>query len=276
MSETYRNGAKLWYEVQGDGVPLTLIGGFALLHDQFEFCNPILHDAGIQTVHWNYRGSGQSDWSLTSPLTLEGWVEDLKAVLDAAGIEKTNIWCTSTSTPIGIRFASKYPERMKTLITYPFYKVDDYWRNVFHAAYWVAHVFGITQLSRVFAGVVLSPKTLYSEDHFRYEKWASAKYETNVNMTTMKELMATLSSIDLTSDVPRIRCPTLLLMGNDSALNDDESMGSAHFDKLIQDFLVLKPEAEIQAVKEAGSTYCMITNPEETSALVIDYLKKHN
>ena len=276
MSETYRNGAKLWYEVQGDGVPLTLIGGFALLHDQFEFCNPILHDAGIQTVHWNYRGSGQSDWSLTSPLTLEGWVEDLKAVLDAAGIEKTNIWCTSTSTPIGIRFASKYPERMKTLITYPFYKVDDYWRNVFHAAYWVAHVFGITQLSRVFAGVVLSPKTLYSEDHFRYEKWASAKYETNVNMTTMKELMATLSSIDLTSDVPRIRCPTLLLMGNDSALNEDESMGSAHFDKLIQDFLVLKPEAEIQAVKEAGSTYCMITNPEETSALVIDYLKKHN
>lgn len=275
MSETYRNGAKLWYDVQGDGVPLTLIGGFALLHDQFEFCNPILHDAGIQTVHWNYRGSGQSDWSLTSPLTLEGWVDDLKAVLDAAGIEKTNIWCTSTSTPIGIRFASKYPERMKTLITYPFYKVDDYWRNVFHAAYWVAHVFGITQLSRVFAGVVLSPKTLYTEDHFRYEKWASAKYETNVNMTTMKELMATLSSIDLTSDVPRIRCPTLLLMGNDSALNDDESMGSAHFDKLIQDFLVLKPEAEIQAVKGAGSTYCMITNPEETSALVIDYLKKH-
>jgi pimeloyl-ACP methyl ester carboxylesterase len=275
MSETYRNGAKLWYDVQGDGVPLTLIGGFALLHDQFEFCNPILHDAGIQTVHWNYRGSGQSDWSLTSPLTLEGWVDDLKAVLDAAGIEKTNIWCTSTSTPIGIRFASKYPERMKTLITYPFYKVDDYWRNVFHAAYWVAHVFGITQLSRVFAGVVLSPKTLYTEDHFRYEKWASAKYETNVNMTTMKELMATLSSIDLTSDVPRIRCPTLLLMGNDSALNDDETMGSAHFDKLIQDFLVLKPEAEIQAVKGAGSTYCMITNPEETSALVIDYLKKH-
>lgn len=275
MAEAIRNGVKLWYEVQGDGHPLVLIGGFALLHNQFDFCNSILHQAGIQTVHWNYRGSGKSDWSLTKPLTLEGWVEDLRAVLDDAGIEKASIWCTSTSTPIGMRFASKYPDRMHNLITYPYYKVDEYWRNVFHAAYWVAHVFGISQLSRVFAGVVLTAKTLYSEDHFKYEKWAAPKYEANVNMTTMKELMETLSSIDLTSDVPRIQCPTLLLMGNESALNDDESMESASFDKLISDFLALKPDAEVQAVKGAGSTYCMITNPEETCALVIDYLKKH-
>lgn len=275
MVETYRNGSKLWYEVKGDGEPLVLIGGFALLHNQFDFCNEILRDAGIQTIHWNYRGSGKSDWSLTEPLTLESWVEDLKAVLDAAGIEKTSIWCTSTSTPIGIRFASKYPERMKTLITYPYYKVDTYWRNVFHAAYWVAHVFGITQLSRVFAGVVLTNKTLYSEKHFTYEKWAAPNYETNVNMTTMKELMEALSSIDTTDDVKRIQCPTLLLMGNESALNDDDSMESASFDRLINDFLALKPEAEVQAVKGAGSTYCMITNPEETCGLLIDYLKKN-
>jgi hypothetical protein len=86
--------------------------------------------------------------------------------------------------------------------------------------------------------------------------------------------MNTLSSIDLTSDIPRIKCPTLLLMGNESALNDDSSMVSASFKKLIDDFLALKPDAEVQAVTGAGSTYCMITNPEETCSLVIDYLKK--
>ena len=274
MSETFRNGSKLWYSVDGEGEPLVLIGGFALLHNQFDFCNDILRSADIQTIHWNYRGSGKSDWSLTEPLTLDGWVEDLKAVLDDAGISKTSIWCTSTSTPIGMRFASKYPDRMKSLITYPYYKVDQYWRNVFEAAFWVADVFGITQLSRVFAGVVLSPKTLYTPDHFKYEKWAAPNYEANVNMTTFKELMNTLSSIDLTSDIPRIKCPTLLLMGNESALNDDASMVSASFQKLIDDFLALKSDAEVQAVKGAGSTYCMITNPEETCSLVIDYLKK--
>ncbi|NKB43898.1 MAG: alpha/beta fold hydrolase [Alphaproteobacteria bacterium] len=275
MAETTRNGVRLWYDVQGSGEPLLLIGGFALLHNQFEFCDPILHEAGVQTIHWNYRGSGKSDWTMTEPFTLEGWVEDLKAVLDAAGIEKTNIWCTSTSTPIGMRFAAKYPERVKSLITYPYYKVDDYWRDVFHAAYWVAHVFGITQLSRVFAGVVLTAKTLYTPDHFKYEKWAAPHYEANVNMTTMKELMETLSSTDLTGDIPRIQCPVMLLMGNESALNEEESMESASFDRLISDFLALKPDAKVQAVKGAGSTYCMITNPEETCGLVIDYLKSH-
>ena len=275
MAETTRNGVRLWYDVQGSGEPLLLIGGFALLHNQFEFCDPILHEAGVQTIHWNYRGSGKSDWTMTEPFTLEGWVEDLKAVLDAAGIEKTNIWCTSTSTPIGMRFAAKYPERVKSLITYPYYKVDDYWRDVFHAAYWVAHVFGITQLSRVFAGVVLTAKTLYTPDHFKYEKWAAPHSPANVNMTTMKELMATLSSTDLTGDIPRIQCPVMLLMGNESALNEEESMESASFDRLISDFLALKPDAKVQAVKGAGSTYCMITNPEETCGLVIDYLKSH-
>jgi len=275
MAQTFRNGSKLWYEIKGGKEPLVLIGGFALLHKQFEFCDPILHKSDIKTIHWNYRGSGLSDWSITEPLTLEGWVEDLKAVLDDAEIEKASIWCTSTSTPIGIRFASKYPERMKTLITYPYFKVDQYWRNVFHAAYWVAHVFGITQLSRVFAGVVLSPKTLYGPEHFKYEKWAAPIYESNVNMTTMKELMEALSVIDLTSDIPRIKCPTLLLMGNESALNDKESMESASFDKLIADFTKLKPDSQIKAVKGAGSTYCMITNPEETCDLVINFLKEN-
>ena len=95
-------------------------------------------------------------------------------------------------------------------------------------------------------------------------------------MTTMKELMDTLSSIDLTGDVPRIKCPTLLLMGNESALNDEESMQSASFDTLVNDFLKLKPDAEVQAVKGAGSTYCMITNPEETCKLVLNYLKNYD
>ena len=274
MAEVFDNGTKLWYDVQGEGDPLTLIGGFALLHNQYDFCNDILREAGHQLIHWNYRGSGNSDWSMPEPFTLERWVDDLKLVLDDAGIEKTSIWCTSTGSVLGLRFAAKYPERMNALIAYPWHKTDEYWCNVFTAAYWVANVFGITQLSRVFAGVVLSPDVLYSQDHFTYEKWAAPNYEKNVNMTTMSHIMDLLSSVDLTSDIPRIKCPTLLLMGQDSALNEDESMESASFDTLTTEFLALRPETELAAVKGAGSTYCMITKPAETSQFVIDYLKR--
>jgi hypothetical protein len=44
-------------------------------------------------------------------------------------------------------------------------------------------------------------------------------------------------------------------MGNESVLNDDESMESASFDKLIGDFLALKPDAEVQAFQGPGSTH---------------------
>jgi pimeloyl-ACP methyl ester carboxylesterase len=276
MAEVFDNGIKLWYDVQGEGDPLTLIGGFALLHNQYDFCNQQLLDAGHQVIHWNYRGSGNSDWTMVEPFTLERWVDDLKLVLDDAGIEKTSIWCTSTGSIVGLRFAAKYPERMNALVAYPWHKTDDYWRNVFTAAHWVARVFGITQLSRVFAGVVLTPETLYSEDHFTYEKWAAPNYERNVNMTTMGSLMEVFSTVDLTHDIPRIQCPTMLLMGQDSALNEDESMESASFDKLTTDFLALRPDTKLTALRGAGSTYCMITKPEETTQAVIDYLRSVN
>jgi len=276
MAEVFDNGIKLWYDVQGGGDPLTLIGGFALLHNQYDFCNQQLLDAGHQVIHWNYRGSGNSDWTMVEPFTLERWVDDLKLVLDDAGIEKTSIWCTSTGSIVGLRFAAKYPERMNALVAYPWHKTDDYWRDVFTAAHWVARVFGITQLSRVFAGVVLTQETLYSEDHFTYEKWAAPNYERNVNMTTMGNLMDVFSSVDLTHDIPRIQCPTMLLMGQDSALNEDESMESASFDKLTTDFLALRPDTKLTALRGAGSTYCMITKPEETTQAVIDYLHSVN
>jgi pimeloyl-ACP methyl ester carboxylesterase len=266
------SGTKLWYEVAGSGTPLVLIGGFALLNNQFDFCREFLHEAKIRTIDWNQRGLGDSSRSITEPLSLERWVEDLRAVLDAAGIERVSIWGTSTGSSIGMRFAAKYPERMNTLITYPSFHADQYWRNVYSAAYTVASVFGIRQLSRVFAGVVLTEDSFYSEQHFTYERWAGGIYEKNVSVPSMRHVMDALSAIDLTGDIPEIRCPTTLLMGRDSALNRKEGMESASFDKLVREFLRLKPDATVEAIEGAGSTYCMITHPRETADRVIKVL----
>ena len=134
MSNTRRNGSNLWYEVSGDkGSAITMIGGFALVDDQFEFCNQYLLPHH-KLLHRHYRGVGKSDWSMTEPYSVEGWVDDLAAILDDAGIDKTSIWCTSTGTSIGVRFASKYPERVNALITYPWIRADQTWKNIFTAA----------------------------------------------------------------------------------------------------------------------------------------------
>ena len=102
--------------------------------------------------------------------------------------------------------------------------MDDTWRNIYEASWWVARVFGIEQLSRLYAGVVLPPDVLYSEEGIKYEQWAKKQYAANVNMSTLKSVLEAYANVDLTADIGNIRCPTLLLMGDDSALNENERM----------------------------------------------------
>ena len=274
MSKVRVDGVNLWYDIQGKGDPLVLIGGFALVDSQFEFCKRYL-TPHYRLVHWNYRGVGKSDFTMTQTYTVERWVDDLAAILDDAQIEKASIWATSTGAAIGTRFASKYPERTSALITYPWVRADAGWRDIFRASYEVASVFGIRQLSRLFAGVVLPPKVLYSKEGIAYEQWAKERYAENVNMTTLKAVIDAYASVDLTADVRNLRCPTLLLMGNDSALNTrKDRLESAAHDTLIRQFTSLKRDVDIATIRGAGSTYCMITKPKECCAAAHKYLKR--
>lgn len=249
MAKTSADGVDLWYDLQGRGEPLVLIGGFALVHDQFA--------SQFRTVHWNYRGVGRSDWTMTEPYTIERWVEDLRAVLDAAGIKKASIWATSTGAAIGIRFASKYPERTGALVTYPWVRSDETWRDIFETSYRIGRTFGVAAISRVFSSVIVPPHMLYTPAANKIEKWLTAAYERNLNPATLKGVADAYANVDLTADIKRLRCPTLLLMGDESALDDKAALKSASFDVLVQDFTALKADAELAAVSGAGNTYCI-------------------
>ena len=274
MPKAWSNGAHLWYRLKGKGDPLlTLIGGFALVDRQFEFCDPHLVKQH-RILHWHYRGVGKADWTMTEPYTVEGWVDDLAAILDHARIGQTSIWCTSTGSSIGIRFAAKYPERIHSLIAYPWIRGDETWRDIFKASCEVGRVFGIEQLSRLYAGVVLPPKLLYSKAGIEYEQWAKKRYVENVNMTTLPAVLNAYANLDLSGDIRNLRCPTLLLMGDDSALNQNQRMESASYEGLMREFRALKPDVEVATIKGAGSTYCMITKPKACCDEVLRFLKR--
>ncbi len=262
----------IWYEVTGAGEPIALVGGFALQHDQFEFCTDALAACGYQVVNWDHRGAGRSQRVLTRAPALDDWVEDLHGVLDHAQIPRSHIWATSTGSAIGLRFAAKYPGRTRSLITYPWFKASQYWRDLFEVVEGVCRMFGPKALARLFAGSVLPPSLQYTDEQIAYEKWSGVKYEQNLDMTTLQGLLATLSNFDLTEDVLSLKCPVLLLLGDDSALNQMESKQPASYDSLVREFLALKPDAQLGTVVGAGSTYCMLTKPEETVAILHGYL----
>ena len=63
------------------------------------------------------RGSGLSDPVRQVP-TLETRMDDIRAVMDAAGSERATLWAAQEGTRIAVLFAATYPERTNALVLY--------------------------------------------------------------------------------------------------------------------------------------------------------------
>lgn len=65
-------------------------------------------------LHFDKRGTGASDRTARMP-TVDERVEDLVAVMDAAGFERAHVFGLSEGGPVAIALAATYPERVETL-----------------------------------------------------------------------------------------------------------------------------------------------------------------
>ena len=111
------------YQVIGSGdVDLVMVPGFVSNLDWF------WHGAGprrlmegmasfSRLIVFDKRGTGLSD-PVATPGTLEDRVEDLGAVMDAAGSEHAALFGTSEGAAMSMVFAAQHPERARALILY--------------------------------------------------------------------------------------------------------------------------------------------------------------
>ena len=86
------------------------------------------------------RGTGLSD-RVREVQSLETTMDDVRAVMDAAGSERAVLWTGGTSTGIGVLFAATYPERCAGLVLfdprmrgtrsadYPWAPTEEEWRE---------------------------------------------------------------------------------------------------------------------------------------------------
>ena len=68
-----------------------------------------------RVLHFDKRGTGASDRTLRMP-TMDERVEDLKAVMDQAGIERTYLLGVSEGGPMALAFAATYPDRVDGIV----------------------------------------------------------------------------------------------------------------------------------------------------------------
>jgi pimeloyl-ACP methyl ester carboxylesterase/DNA-binding CsgD family transcriptional regulator len=119
---TARDGISLAYAVHGDGPPLVRVATW-LTHLDYDWESPVwrhwLDTLGRRhtVVRYDERGCGLSDAEV-GDLSLESWVGDLEAVVDAAGLDRFALLGVSQGAAIAVDYAVAHPERVTDLVLY--------------------------------------------------------------------------------------------------------------------------------------------------------------
>jgi pimeloyl-ACP methyl ester carboxylesterase len=262
------NGVKLWYRLSGSGEPLVLSGGFGLLHNQFDYVLDILAKE-FQVIDWNYRGAGESDRAWVGGYTLDRWVDDLELIFSHLKMNDVHLWGTSTGAPLSIRYAARYPQRVRSLIVYPSFKAGVASRAMFKCFQDITEIFGYEALARFTSWIGCADHNVFSQVGNEVALFEAEAFRRNFSIESLAKTLEVFSHIDLTSDVEKITIPTLILLGDSGKLGGK----TAAMKETIQLFQKYCPRSQVVQIKDGGGTYCMIEKPEETAREVCRFIK---
>ena len=116
------DGVRLAWAKIGQG-PALVRAGHWLTHLEYDWECPLRRPGLIglaknhTLVRYDPRGTGLSDWDV-SELSLDAWVNDLEAVVDAAGLERFPLLGLSQGCAVSIMYSLRHPERVTHLILY--------------------------------------------------------------------------------------------------------------------------------------------------------------
>jgi len=107
-------GARIYWDEQGEGDPVLLIMGLGWASPLWHRSRPVL-SARYRTIAFDNRGVGRSDVP-PGPYPIALMAADAAAVLDAAGVENAHLFGVSMGGMIAQEFALTYPKRVRSLI----------------------------------------------------------------------------------------------------------------------------------------------------------------
>ncbi len=114
------DGARLAYALVGEGPPLVKAANW-MTHLDYDWESPVWAHwlRGLarhrRLIRYDQRGCGLSDWDVED-FSLDAWLADLAAVVDAAGVERFPLLGLSRGASTAIAYAAQHPERVSRLI----------------------------------------------------------------------------------------------------------------------------------------------------------------
>ncbi|OGY28856.1 MAG: hypothetical protein A3F33_02570 [Candidatus Woykebacteria bacterium RIFCSPHIGHO2_12_FULL_43_10] len=270
-------GGKVWYEIVGEkkDIPLLLVhGGPGYPHDYLEPLENLSHKRRI--ISYDQLGCGNSEKPVdTSLWTLERFVIELQEIIKTLGLKKYHILGHSWGAALAVSFAYRNNKGLKSLILSDPYISTPYWERDAKRL--------IGELPENMQKVLKKGdfdskeyKKASKEFYFRFV-WRLTSLPTPALRSNHKmsneiynymwgpeefRVSGTLKNLDLTSKLPQIKIPTLLLCGR----YDEATPESTKY------FQSLFPKAEMK-VFEYSAHLPLWTEKEEYLKIVGDFLQ---
>lgn len=207
------------YQVVGDSnLDLILVPGF-VSHVEYAWEDPDFARflgrlaSFSRLILFDKRGTGLSDRVPVNSLpTLEERMDDVRAVMDAAGSEKAALFGISEGGPMSMLFATTYPERVSALVLY-----GTYAKRVRDSEYpWAPTI----EEHRAFVDVVQAewggPAQAATwapsvADDERFKRWWGQYLRLGASPAAARAVLEMTREVDVRDILPAIRVPTLIL-----------------------------------------------------------------
>lgn len=217
------DGTRLAYASSGHGPPLVKAATW-LTHLNDDWDSPVWRHwmAGLSRDHallrYDERGCGLSEWDVPD-ISFETWVDDLEAVVDAAGLDTFPLLGISQGAAVAVAYAVRHPERVRALVLYGGYARG---RNLRAASAEARREASLhLELARVGWGSddpafrqVFTSQIIPDASQDLWAAFNTLQSRT-CSPDTAVRFMQVFGDIDVTETATRVTCPTLVMHSRD-------------------------------------------------------------
>jgi pimeloyl-ACP methyl ester carboxylesterase/DNA-binding CsgD family transcriptional regulator len=216
---TAADGTRLAYAVDGRGPPLVRVATW-LTHLELDWHSPVWRHwldqlgAGHTVLRYDERGCGLSDVAVGEP-SVQAWVGDLEAVVDAAGLDRFALLGVSQGGAIAVAYAARHPERVSEVVLYGAYARGRRLRGrqreeeALLAAIRADWTAADPTFRHVFSMLFLPGGTPAQM------AWYDELLRTTTTVDRAVQLFRARGGVDVTAEAPQVAAPTLVIHARD-------------------------------------------------------------
>jgi proline iminopeptidase len=220
------NGTTLHAEVVGDGVPCLVPHGGPGTDSNglVRSLGPLAGALGLRMVFWDHRGHGRSEWVPVEQCTQDQLVRDIEGVRLALGLGAVHVLGISWGGFLALMFVARHPDAVRTLAVVGASASHEFMPRAEanarrHATpeQWAACRSlwdGSLSDDVAFRVAFETIRPLYFRDKSLAAAANAARADTRYRIAVRQFIIAhEYRTYDCRSELPRIACPTLVMVG---------------------------------------------------------------